>query len=245
MSSFDTGSGSNKKRKVSCIVSDADRAELERHHRFLPPQLDQQTSSTWQERMAYHYHQNLYKDYVLADLTRASRGQVGLRWRTQAEVETEKGSVTCGNKHCPSYQREAGIDPIIKKELLKSYFDEATLPRSEQEETTKLSKLPYGMLTANFEVPFTYREDNTNKMELVKLRLCARCAPLLFLSDKGQEARSPSLAARRARIRETDGVVSHESNPEAATTTTTRKSDPRIRANATTVIESRTNDDTK
>lgn len=198
MDSFDE----SKKRKVTSVVSNADRAELERHHKFLPEPLSE-SSSTWQERMVHRYHEHLYKDFVLADLTRASRGQVGLRWRTHAEVQAGKGSESCGNKHCPSHQRDDCVDPRIERDLVRGYLDQDDLVRSESDETTRLHKLPYGILLANFEVPFSYQEDSVKKMELVKLRLCVRCAPLLFLSNG--EVDRPALAARRVRVVEATG----------------------------------------
>jgi hypothetical protein len=194
-----------KKRKVSSIVSPADHAELERHHRFIPGQPT--ASSTWQERMVHRYHEHLYKDYVLADLTRASHKQIGLRWRTQTEVQAGKGSESCGNKHCPSHQQQTAIDGELEREALSSYLKGGSASQSEREERTLLQKLPCGILLTNFEVPFTYQEDNQNKTELVKLRLCARCAPRLFVSNG--EA-SPSKAARRARLNRTDQVVSNK-----------------------------------
>jgi protein FRA10AC1 len=215
--SFDGDSRLPKKRKVSSIVSPSDYAELERHHRFLPSQPN--TSSTcWQERMVYRYHEHLYKDYVLADLTRASHKQIGLRWRTQKEVQAGKGSESCGNKHCPSHQQTTTINGEFEREALSTYLEGDGLAQSEREERALLKKLPYGILHTNFEVPFTYPEDNQTKTELVKLRLCARCAPRLFVS-KGEA--SPSIAARRARFNSIDEVVSNETLATVASATST------------------------
>lgn len=213
-----------KKRKVSSIVSPADYAELERHHRFLPT--TPTASSTWQERMVHRYHEHLYKDYVLADLTRASHKQVGLRWRTQTEVEAGKGSESCGNKHCPSHQQVTTMDGEFEKEALSLYSKGDSVTQSEREERAMLKKLPYGIMLTNFEVPFTYQEDTQNKTELVKLRLCARCAPRLFVS-KGEA--SPSIAARRARLNRTDEDVSNETlaTLASATSTTATQGDDR------------------
>jgi protein FRA10AC1 len=212
--SFDGDSRLPKKRKVSSIVSPADYAELERHHRFLPSQPS--ASSTWQERMVHRYHEHLYKDYVLADLTRASHKQIGLRWRTQTEVQAGKGSESCGNKHCPSHQQKITIDGEFEREALSTYLKGDSVAQIEREERALLKKLPYGILLTNFEVPFTYPEDNQNKTELVKLRLCARCAPRLFVS-KGEA--SPSIAARRARLNKADEVVSNETLATVASAT--------------------------
>ena len=221
--SFD-GDRLPKKRKVSSIVSPAEYSELERHHRFLPSQPN--ASSTWQERMVHRYHDHLYKDYVLADLTRASHKQIGLRWRTQKEVQAGKGSESCGNKHCPSHQQKTTIDGEFEREVLSTYLEGDSVAQSEREERALLKKLPYGILLTNFEIPFTYPEDNQTKTELVKLRLCARCAPRLFVS-KGEA--SPSIASRRARFNKTDEVVSNETlaNLASATSTTTTEGDDR------------------
>jgi hypothetical protein len=207
-----------KKRKVSSIISPADYAELEQHHRFLPSQPT--ASSTWQERMVHRYHEHLYKDYVLADLTRASHKQIGLRWRTQTEVKGGKGSESCGNKHCPSHQQETAIDGEFEREALSTYLegDRVAQSGSERKERALLKKLPYGILLTNFEVPFTYAEDKQNKTELVKLRLCGRCAPRLFVS-KGEA--DPCLAARRARLNKTKEVVSNETLATVASVTST------------------------
>jgi protein FRA10AC1 len=204
-------SGNDKKRKVTSIISPADYAELERHHRFLPSQPT--ASSTWQDRMVHHYHQHLYQDYVLADLSRATHGQLGLRWRTQTEVQAGKGSETCGNKHCPSHQQETTKDGWFEREALSSYLKGYDVSHSEKEERALLKKLPYGILITNLEVPFTYQEDNQNKTELVKLRLCARCAPHLFVS-KGES--SPSVAARRARSNRTETLTTAMPTPSLA-----------------------------
>jgi hypothetical protein len=214
-----------KKRKVSSIVSPADYAELERHHRFLPGQPT--ASSTWQERMVHRYHEYLDKDFVLADLTRASHKQIGLRWRTETEVQARKGSESCGNKHCPSHQQETAINGELEREVLSSYLKDESASHSERKERALLKKLPHGILLTSFEVPFTYQEDNQNRTELVKLRLCARCAPRLFVS-KGEA--SPSTAARRARLNRTDEVISNETLAtvlSATSTTATEVNDPK------------------
>ena len=179
-----------KERKVRSIVSQADYAELERHHRFLPPE----SSATWQDRMVQRYHQHLYKDYVLADFRRAEQQQLGLRWRTETEVRQGRGSKTCGNKHCPSLD----TTPTTPDDDMRAtyMYHNTKLPKSEEKEVEKLKRIKHGTLLSDFEVPFTYTEDGMQKTELVKLRLCARCAPLLF-ATRGEEY--PALAACQAR----------------------------------------------
>jgi hypothetical protein len=178
-----------KVRKILHVASAADHAELEQHYSFLP---DNKKDSTWQDRMVQHYHSHLYKEYVLADLTRP--GQVGMRWRTEAEVQRGKGHLTCGNKHCPSYQN--GGDDQSTTETLRQYLASKE-PTEEVEELKLLKDIPYGSGLHDYEVPFTYQEREENKTELVKLRLCLRCAPLLFRKHNVAEA----LKAREARYR--------------------------------------------
>lgn len=213
------------RKKIQQIISHADRAELERHYTFLPSSSSEQrptattttTATTWQDRVVQQYHSHLYKEYVLADLTRP--GQVGLRWRIREEVISGKGHQTCGNKHCPSLSQQqqkeevedaaststatASLCPLLgqhqspktKLLLLRKYYGSA-MPMTESEENRQLEKLPYGIGLADFEVPFSYVEHGKAKDELVKLRLCLRCAPLLFQKRNGID---PALQARIAR----------------------------------------------
>lgn len=65
--------------------------------------------ATWQERMVKNYHQGLYKEYVLADLSRVlDIGKIGLRWRTESEVSNGRGFRCCGNLTCQGVSNTAG-----------------------------------------------------------------------------------------------------------------------------------------
>lgn len=215
------GGDMEKVRQVRPLHSAADDAELEKHYSFLPPS-STSTLSTWQDRMVQHYHSHLYKEYVLADLT-TRPGQVGLRWRTQDEVKRGKGYQTCGNKHCPSYQDQQSqmVKARSKDEealLLLEYSTTTEPPSTEQEEQDRLERVPPGLGLHDYEVPFAYVEHGESKSELVKLRLCLRCAPLLF------RTRNPvncALAARRARLK----FEKSEMDPVESTAAALDKSD--------------------
>lgn len=173
-------------RKIRNVTSALDHDELKRHYTFVP----EADGATWQQRMVNHYHSHLYKEYVLADLSRP--GQVGLRWRTEQEVKNGRGHATCGNKHCghcPGSDQSSSL-------LLSTYY-QSSLPSSVEEEKRLLEKIPHGLGLHDYEVPFTYTEHGQNKTELVKLRLCLRCAPLLFASRRGEGV----LEARKARAK--------------------------------------------
>mmetsp|Transcript_6588 Transcript_6588/g.9611 ORF Transcript_6588/g.9611 Transcript_6588/m.9611 type:complete len:223 (-) Transcript_6588:635-1303(-) len=183
----------SKEKSAKNICTSADFEELRKAYRFVPEQNKSTKKSTWQERMVQHYHSRLFKEYAIADLSRYKQGAVGLRWRTEKEVVQGKGHFSCGNKHCPVYHANsyAGTnhDNIL---LLKQYYatslnfpgglskdrDEQQL--REKEEISLLKKLSHGIGLYSYEVNFAYKEDGHHKNELVKLRLCLRCAPLLF-----------------------------------------------------------------
>jgi protein FRA10AC1 len=98
----------------------SDYDELRAHYRFVLPDDDEMINddnnttttttndnnrkkygSTWQERMVKNYHKGLYKEYVLADLSRVlDIGKIGLRWRTEVEVKNGRGFRCCGNLTC-------------------------------------------------------------------------------------------------------------------------------------------------
>lgn len=178
----------DKRRKIRQLTGAADLGVLEDSYSFLPPK----SAQSWQNRMVQHYHSHLYKEFVLADLTRP--GQIGLRWRTQEEVKCGKGSTTCGNKHCPSYL----TDDLLEEgnALLEKYLARIASPENEEEELKRLKEISHGLGLCDYEVPFAYQERGIAKTELVKLRLCLRCAPLLFRKKVPFDC---ALEARRSR----------------------------------------------
>lgn len=243
----------------------SDWEALKSHFQFvLPDEDEEKIGSTWQDRMVRHYHSHLYKEYVLADLSRVLEiGKVGLRWRTEDEVKSGKGFRSCGNLKCQSVvcnnnsitslsttEKKEAYDAVVRRsvgigvpenggkyplgvvlplstssraggaldEYLKScirgkatsgdedssdsYEDRRSRKRrkkskrkkkkfkqsrrsvslqdEERDEQQRLSQIPYGVGLYDYEVDFAYQEQNVSKRELVKVRLCLRCAPLLF-----------------------------------------------------------------
>jgi len=74
---------------------------LREHHRFLLDEAGHDDEG-WEMRMVRSYHNHLYKEYALADLSRigGSGSSIGLRWRTEKEVVNGRGQFTCGSLHC-------------------------------------------------------------------------------------------------------------------------------------------------
>jgi protein FRA10AC1 len=159
--------------KLKNVVSEADHEILKEHYTFVPP--EEAKATLWQERMVQRYHDGLYKEFALADLSRP--GQIGLRWRTQQEVLDGRGERTCGNKRCPHQDQQR---------------------TNSDDDLNNLSTL---------EVPFSYCEHGIAKKELVKLRLCQSCRPLVDTKKQMEENRTektrlstgPSKVPKRAR----------------------------------------------
>jgi protein FRA10AC1 len=50
--------------------------------------------------LARKYYDRLFKEYVIADLSRYTEGKIGLRWRIEGEVFSGKGQFICAEKRC-------------------------------------------------------------------------------------------------------------------------------------------------
>ena len=309
----------------------SDYDELRAHYQFVLPTDNHNnqkkrttTTTTWQQRMVQHYHTHLYKEYVLADLSKVyDNGKIGLRWRTSNEVANGIGFRCCGNLMCDynkkrstanniAGDREEAYSAAVKRHMgiavpenggkeplgvllptttsttthsnscpggniddagtLEGYLQSCAkeqremmqrrqqdsdhderrhhkkrkhshkhktkkhkrkhhkrykhdtalsseddqqqhpshtivyiLKEQECNEQNRLSSLPYGIGLHDYEVDFVYVEQRIKKRELVKIRLCLRCAPLLFVSkmndddDNRGKKRAPALKARDAR----------------------------------------------
>lgn len=200
--------------KLKNITTPADLEELKKSYQFIVESTDDDyngcatstETSCWQDRMVIKYHQHLYKTFVVADLSRYEYSQIGLRWRTKSEVDDEKGVESCGNKHCPCYfekdRKKSAREirewrkSVHEEELVEKYIKQIPTKEDDDPEHAEdrlIQCLPYGIGLCDYEVHFAYVEKGQEKEELVKLRLCLRCAPKLFFGKEG------SLGARKAR----------------------------------------------
>lgn len=85
----------NQHRKESSL-SDV----LHDHYEFLPSSASASQTPSWESRLVGRYCATLNREYALCDLSRADRGQIGLRWRTESEVISGKGKEKCGAIGC-------------------------------------------------------------------------------------------------------------------------------------------------
>ena len=57
---------------------------LKEAHRFIRE--DEDDDGSWESKLAQRYYQRLFKEYVICDLAGYKKGNIGFRWRTEAEV---------------------------------------------------------------------------------------------------------------------------------------------------------------
>lgn len=72
---------------------------LKSEYRFIRTEEDDE-EETWEKKFAKKYYDRLFKEYVLADMSRYKENKFGFRWRTEKEVFDGKGHFICGNKAC-------------------------------------------------------------------------------------------------------------------------------------------------
>jgi hypothetical protein len=187
--------------KIVIKQSNSDMEQLKAHYKFLPDEEraddfnndDAQkpaSSTTWQERMASNYSSQLFKEYGIIDFTtivphlllppgdqsssRLPNPQIGLRWRTQKEVETGLGFTSCGNRRCPAAHPKEPHPNIPKSHNLP--YGNQHLMRSKQSSRWDVKKTTDGLIS--YELPFKYQE-GVEKLCLVKIKTCLGCSVLL------------------------------------------------------------------
>ncbi|KAJ7300138.1 hypothetical protein O6H91_Y063400 [Diphasiastrum complanatum] len=71
-----------------------DQDTLRETYRFIRSEEDDLERS-WEQRLAKRYHDKLFKEYCIADMSRHKENKVGLRWRSEKEVTSGKGLISC------------------------------------------------------------------------------------------------------------------------------------------------------
>jgi hypothetical protein len=93
----DSGLSAAAGHDLASIRTDED--VLRERHRFLRTAEDDADGS-WEVRLARRYYDRLFKEFAIVDLSHYKQQQLGLRWRTQAEVVAGKGQLVCATKGC-------------------------------------------------------------------------------------------------------------------------------------------------
>ncbi|PKA59539.1 hypothetical protein AXF42_Ash016563 [Apostasia shenzhenica] len=89
----------NAKESHSAFRIKTDNDTIREEYRFIIFE-DDDMDSTWEKRLVKRYHDKLFKEYCIADMSQYKKGKIGLRWRTENEVISGKGQFICGNKYC-------------------------------------------------------------------------------------------------------------------------------------------------
>ncbi|KAF2540757.1 hypothetical protein F2Q68_00030650 [Brassica cretica] len=76
--------GKDKPTEVKLPLK-TDHDTLREGYRFIRSEEDDLNPS-WEQRLVKRYYDKLFKEYCIADMSRYKTGQMGLRWRTEKEV---------------------------------------------------------------------------------------------------------------------------------------------------------------
>ncbi|KAJ8365687.1 hypothetical protein SKAU_G00145180 [Synaphobranchus kaupii] len=85
--------------KRSATNDKTDLDVVKENHRFLWRDEDED-DMTWEKELAKKYHDKLFKEYCIADLSKYKDNKFGFRWRVENEVVSGKGQFSCGSKRC-------------------------------------------------------------------------------------------------------------------------------------------------
>ena len=121
-----------------------DLALIRKEYRFIRDDSDDIDAAT------KRYEENLFREFVICDLSRYKEKLLGLRWRTAAEVKAGKGVKVCGSKRCdernglltlevPFAYREGGESKqaLVKAVLCELHADQLKFTKSETEQKSK------------------------------------------------------------------------------------------------------------
>ncbi|BGP61522.1 hypothetical protein NBRC10512v2_002841 [Rhodotorula toruloides] len=166
---------------------------LKERHQFVRDSDVDPAALTWEDQLAYKYYETLFKEFAVVNLKHYKSGAIALRWRTEDEVLSGIGHLTCGSLRCryhePSPSMLASLeDPDVPPD------PESTAPLVE----TTLEEL---------EMPFGYLEGGVKKTTLVKVVLCRECAKKLRHGrKKAKEEREKMALSVKAEVRLTSSL---------------------------------------
>ncbi|GAA5955390.1 hypothetical protein JCM3765_006763 [Sporobolomyces pararoseus] len=158
----------------------------ERHQFVRSSEVDPSTLS-WEDQLAAKYYDSLFKEFAIVNLKHWRTGQIGLRWRTEDEVLSGIGHLTCASMRCSYHPPDPRL--VAERQLSEGAEDEPLIVDPE-------SSLPL-VKTAleECEMNFGYVEEGEKKTTLVKVVLCRDCGKKLRRGrEKAKEERERALA---------------------------------------------------
>ncbi|KAF5153621.1 Folate-sensitive fragile site protein Fra10Ac1 family protein [Theileria parva strain Muguga] len=69
---------------------------LKKHYTFLNDENDK----SWESNLVSNYHETLFKEFAVCDLSKYKSGDIALRWRSANEVVEGKCESICANVSC-------------------------------------------------------------------------------------------------------------------------------------------------
>lgn len=138
---------------------------------------------SWEDALALKYYETLFREFCVVNLKHYKHGavrsplppsppsraltprahaQIALRWRTETEVLAGTAHLTCASMRCRYHvppEKDEDLDPESTEPLVETTLTE-------------------------YEVPFSYQEENEKKTALVKVVLCPECGEKLLYGRK-------------------------------------------------------------
>ncbi|GAA5900599.1 hypothetical protein JCM6882_000918 [Rhodosporidiobolus microsporus] len=161
---------------------------LKERHQFVRDSNVDPSTLSWEDQLALKYYSSLFREFALVNLKHYKTGQIALRWRTESEVLSAIGQLTCGNLRCAHHEPSPSV---------LARLENSSPPPHDQLEGEAEPPLVDARLEET-EMQFGYVEEGEKKSALVKVVLCREC---------GKRLRYGREKAREERERAKEGVV--------------------------------------
>ncbi|KWU47279.1 hypothetical protein RHOSPDRAFT_30695 [Rhodotorula sp. JG-1b] len=153
---------------------------LQERHQFVRDSRVDPSTLPWEDQLASKFYDSLFKEYAVVNLKHYKSGAVALRWRTEEEVLSGIGHLTCGSLRCRYHEPSPSIvaaqqqaDDTSSSIFTTSEANIASLADPDSETPLVEARLE------ELEMPFGYLEQGVKKSALVKVVLCRECAKKL------------------------------------------------------------------
>lgn len=167
---------------------------LKERHQFVRDSRVDPSTLPWEDQLASKFYDSLFKEYAVVNLKHYKSGAVALRWRTEEEVLSGIGHLTCGSLRCRYHEPSPSI--VAAAQQQQQADDAASTTTTEEEVDVPLadpdSETPLvEARLEELEMPFGYLEQGVKKSALVKVVLCRECAKKLrYGRQKAKEIRA-------------------------------------------------------
>ncbi|GAA6019151.1 hypothetical protein JCM10207_006560 [Rhodosporidiobolus poonsookiae] len=152
---------------------------LKERHQFVRDSNTDPSTLSWEDQLAHKYYHSLFREFALVNLKHYKDGQIALRWRTEDEVLSGIGHLTCGSLRCQYHSPSPAVLARLESALSSagSSAPGVDMPLAAAAAASDLD--PDAPLVdarlLETEMQFGYVEDGQRKSALVKVVLCERC----------------------------------------------------------------------